>query len=52
MKVRVTVTVEIDPQAWALNYGIPLSEVRDDVKDSVAYTAQAHLDDIGVGVTR
>jgi hypothetical protein len=32
IKVRVSLTVELDADVWALEYGIPLSEVREDVK--------------------
>ena len=33
MKVRITTTVEIDAQAWALDYDLPADEVREDVKE-------------------
>ena len=33
MKVRITTTVEIDAQAWALDYGLTAGEVREDVKE-------------------
>ena len=32
MKVKVSFTVDIDPEAWALNYGIKNAEIREDVK--------------------
>lgn len=32
MKVRLTVTVEVDPSAWADEYGCERSEVREDVR--------------------
>jgi len=31
MKVRVTVTVEVDPDAWAQEYGLFPAVVREDV---------------------
>lgn len=37
MKVRIAFTVDIDPDAWALEYGVPLAEVRSDVQDYVRY---------------
>lgn len=33
MKVRVEVTVELDAEAWAEEYGIDESEVREDFKE-------------------
>ncbi|MGP4013691.1 hypothetical protein [Streptomyces sp. 4N124] len=33
MKVRITITVNVDADAWALEYGIDPPEVRADVKE-------------------
>jgi phosphoribosylformimino-5-aminoimidazole carboxamide ribonucleotide (ProFAR) isomerase len=33
MKVKVSLTLDIDPQAWADTYGIDASAVREDVKN-------------------
>lgn len=33
MKVRLTVTVEVDPAEWADAYGVELDEVRADVRN-------------------
>lgn len=44
MKVRLVVTVEVDPAKWQDEYGIPLNEVRDDVWNyfaSYVYVAPA-----------
>jgi hypothetical protein len=32
MKVQVIVTLDVDPEAWALEYGLEPKEVRGDVK--------------------
>jgi hypothetical protein len=32
MKVRIVLTVDVDPEAWANEYGVDRSEVREDVK--------------------
>jgi hypothetical protein len=32
VKIRYSVTVEVDDDAWALEYGVERSDVRDDVK--------------------
>jgi hypothetical protein len=48
MKVQVTVTVEIDPQAWADEYGSEIGNVRADVKRYAAQIVQQHFDSVGV----
>ena len=40
MRVRVEVTVEVDAEAWAVEYGIDESEVRDDFR--LAATSAIH----------
>lgn len=37
MKVRVEMTLDIDAEAWALEYGVSPSEVREDVKEYVRH---------------
>ncbi len=32
MKIKITLTVDIDPASWANEFGITPSEVRDDVR--------------------
>lgn len=48
MKVRVTVTVDVDPEAWIAEYGVERAEVRADVARHVAATVDAHLGALGV----
>jgi hypothetical protein len=36
MKVRVTLTIDVDPEAWVLAYGCLPKDVREDVKTYVA----------------
>jgi hypothetical protein len=31
MKIAIRITVDVDPDAWATEYGVPRYEVRDDV---------------------
>ena len=51
MKVKVSVTVDIDPQAWAMNYGIEgAAAIRDDVKEAVKHAVYAHIEEIGVAL--
>ena len=33
MKVKVSFTIEIDADAWELNYGTPRQDIREDVKN-------------------
>lgn len=35
MKVRVVLTVEVDPENWEAVYGVPIGEQRDDVRSYV-----------------
>ncbi|WP_159030304.1 hypothetical protein [Streptomyces sp. CB01201] len=37
MKVRITITMDVDAEAWAFDYGLDRRDVRDDVKDYVAH---------------
>jgi hypothetical protein len=36
MKVRVTLTVEVDPAAWQLAYGTETEDLREDVRNYIA----------------
>lgn len=40
MKVRIAVTVDVDPEAWAEEYGIESSGVREDLKTWVVNAIQ------------
>ena len=40
MKIRITETVEVDPEKWATEFGLEKSEVREDVK---AYFSNGHM---------
>jgi hypothetical protein len=48
MKVSVKVTVDVDPEAWAAEYGIARSEVREDVHDLVSEAIHQHLLNLGL----
>ena len=43
MKVRVSFTVDIDAEAWAREYGVPMNEVRADVNRYVSQGMYDHL---------
>ncbi len=48
MKIKIDFTVDVDPDAWELNYGTPRSEIRDNVKDYVLNIVLGQLDVVGV----
>ncbi|MFF0743001.1 hypothetical protein ACFYVL_21640 [Streptomyces sp. NPDC004111] len=47
MKVRITITVDVDAEAWALDYGLDLKDVRSDVKEYIGYliAGSHHVED-------
>ena len=48
MKIKIEFTVDVDPDAWELNYGTNRNEVRDDVKGYIKNIALSQLDVVGV----
>jgi hypothetical protein len=48
MKVRVSFTVEVDPEAWMANYGVERDQVRDDVRVYVENGMRDQLESVGV----
>lgn len=48
MKVKVEFTIDIDADAWAEEYGIDRSAVREDVKDKLATDAVMQTADLGL----
>lgn len=48
MKVRIVLTLNIDPEAWATEYGLEKSEVRDDVRLWVQGEVMEGLNDRGM----
>jgi hypothetical protein len=50
VKVRVTFTVDVDPEAWSLNYGTGTdpADVREDVRRYVENGAVEQLREVGV----
>lgn len=43
MKVRVTLTVEVDPESWELNYGVDKEAMRQDVREWVQHVVDEQL---------
>lgn len=43
MKVKINFTVDIDAEAWAREYGVPMNEVRTDVNRYVSHGMYDHL---------
>jgi hypothetical protein len=48
MKVRVAVTLDIDPEAWALEYGLPIAETRTDVRAWAASSLHQLAEGMGI----
>ena len=46
MKVQIKFTLDIDVNAWILNYGTEKFEIREDVKRHVIEGVLQHLDDL------
>lgn len=49
MKVRIAFTVDIDPEAWVLEYGTDPSGVREDVQGWATHMVRSAMEDRGVG---
>lgn len=49
MKVRVEITLDIDTEAWSLEYGVEgASAIREDVKTHVTQSTLAHFSGMGL----
>lgn len=48
MKVRVTVTLAVDPDAYADEYGVGHGDIRADLQQHAQAAMAAHFDAIGV----
>ena len=47
MKIKVEVTLDVDVEAWMLNYGVEKSDVRGDVKfyfENICREQLGHID--------
>lgn len=49
MRVRVTVTVDIDPENWTINFGVEgQKEIRADVKTFVDTLVYTHMEEFAL----
>ena len=48
MENKIEFTVDVDPEAWELNYGTGRNEIRNDVKGYVENIVFGQLDVVGV----
>ena len=49
MRINVAVTLDIDPEAWAIEYGVEgAAAIRADVKMHAINALKQHYDNIGV----
>lgn len=49
MKVAVNVTVEVDAEAWATEFGVERDEVRADVKVYMQGLCEQQVETLGLG---
>lgn len=47
MKIRVTFTLDIDPESWASEYGLDKTEVREDIQAYLANEAREWMNMMG-----
>lgn len=52
VRVRMCVTVDVDAEAWALEYGVPVSDVREDVRAYMSVLVWERVRELGLGVDR
>lgn len=50
MKVRVSTVVDVDPEAWAREFGVDRKDVREDVRIYFDTIVQGQLEVIGLGL--
>lgn len=48
MKIKLSFIVDINPEAWQLNYGTPPKAIREDVKHYCELTIIEQLRQVGV----
>lgn len=48
MKVRINFTIDVDPEAWSLNYGVPREAMREDAQAYVENLVTEHMRDLGL----
>jgi hypothetical protein len=51
VKVRIEMTVEVDPAEWVENYGCDRADVRADVREYVRNTVENQLAAVGMLIT-
>ena len=49
MKVRIDVTVDVDAEAWAYEFGLSRSDVRADVREYFRLLVQGQLAELQLG---
>jgi len=48
MKIRITETIEVDPEKWATEFGLDKNEVREDVKEYFSFYCQGEVERLGL----
>lgn len=52
MRVRLTVTLDVDEEAWASEYGVGQLALRDDVRQHLDTALRGHYGSEGLGLVR
>ncbi len=51
MKVKITHTLDIDPESWEMNYGVSGTDaIRKDVREHAFHMLNEHYGSLGLGV--
>ena len=48
MKIKIQFTINVDPEAWANEYGIDLDDVREDVKRYIENHSREQVEFLGL----
>lgn len=49
MKVRIQVTIDVNPEDWAVEFGLDRGDVRSDVQTYFDLLIHEHLEALGLG---
>ncbi len=51
MRIRVTVTLDVDPEAWEVTYGVERKDIREDVQRWAEDGLRSQLDAVDCAAT-
>jgi hypothetical protein len=50
--IRVSLSVDVDEESWSIDYSMPKSNVRADVRDQLTQMVDSYLRELGLGEVR